>query len=129
MHNKYWLVFWWTSYNYVLTKRKERTSLPEAARRKMTKTSTDKKISVIYMRLPKRLASSNDFLNTIVTSVFLFLSKFELLVHATRMRKINQRKSIWNLCLADRTFVPLIWSEIVFSSIDRRKVSLFFTSF
>ena len=31
---------------------------------KMTKTSTDKKISVIFMRLPKRLASSNDFLNT-----------------------------------------------------------------
>ena len=33
---------------------------------KMTKTSTDKKISVIYMRLPKRLASSNDFLNILV---------------------------------------------------------------
>ena len=31
---------------------------------KMTKTSTDKKISVRYIRLPKRLASSNDFLTT-----------------------------------------------------------------
>ena len=53
---------------------------------KMTKTSTDKKISVIYMRLPKRLASSNDFLNTSnYSSVFLFLSKFELLVHVTEV--------------------------------------------
>ena len=113
---------------YLPRERKE-PLYPKLHDAKMTKTSTDKKISVIYMRLPERLASSNDFLNTIVTSVFLFLSKFELLVHATRMRKINQRNSIWNLCLADRTFVLLIGSEIVFSSIDSRKVSLFFTSF
>ena len=31
---------------------------------KMTKTSTDKQVSVIIVRLPKTLASSNDFLKT-----------------------------------------------------------------